>query len=190
MLSEPEFVALNAIYLKKMATAQAIAEVTGLPVEDVAQCFAAAAERGWLMEMPPGGAMLLEEGIAQVLAHYREAHAQLRTDPALAQWYEGFEQLNTRFIAAVSDWQRGEGDERAQRRLLQAAERLARDIGQLVPRLPRYATYARRLERSMDKIDAGERDFVCKPTVDSVHNIWFEFHEDILAVLGRSRDNT
>jgi hypothetical protein len=24
--------------------------------------------------------------------------------------------------------------------------------------------------------------------VDSIHNIWFEFHEDILTLLGRPRD--
>jgi hypothetical protein len=42
----------------------------------------------------------------------------------------------------------------------------------------------------MDLVDQGRREFVCKPTLDSVHNIWFEFHEDILAVLGRPRDTT
>ena len=26
------------------------------------------------------------------------------------------------------------------------------------------------------------------PSVDSVHNIWFEIHEDILTLLGRPRD--
>ena len=36
----------------------------------------------------------------------------------------------------------------------------------------------------------GLREYVCKPTIDFVHNIWFEFHEDFLAVLGRPRDMT
>ncbi len=90
----------------------------------------------------------------------------------------------------MTEWQQTEGDERVERRLLQAAERLVKDIGQWVPRIPRYAAYARRFEHSMDRVDQGQRDFVCKPTIDSVHNIWFEFHEDILAVLGRPRDTT
>ena len=124
------------------------------------------------------------------LTHYRTAYAGVRADAAVLGWYENFEALNTRFIAAVSEWQRTEGDERVERRLLQAAGRLARDIAQLVPQIPRYASYPQRLERSIDRVDSGERDFVCKPTVDSVHNIWFEFHEDILAVLGRPRDTT
>jgi hypothetical protein len=160
-----------------------------LPSDAVTHRLAAAAEQGWLMDLP-SGAMLLEEGIAQVVATYRDAYAAVRADPAVLKWYENFETLNTRFIAAVSEWQRSEGDERVERRVLQIAERLANDIAALVPQIPRYAAYPRRLERSMDKVDAGERDFVCKPTVDSVHNIWFEFHEDILAVLARPRDTT
>ena len=189
MLSDNDFIALNAIYLKKMATAATIAEATALPVDIVAQRIATAAEQGWLMDLP-SGAMLLEEGIEQILAYYRDTYASVRIDAAVLKWYENFETLNTRFIAAVSEWQRTEGDQRVERRLLQTAERLAKDIVQLVPRIPRYASYPQRLQRSMDKVDSGQRDFVCKPTVDSVHNIWFEFHEDILAVLGRPRDTT
>lgn len=189
MLSDTDFAALNAIYLKKMASAPTIADATGLSPEVAAQRLAAAADEGWIMSLPEG-AMLLAEGTAQVLAYYRENYAAVRADPAAAAWYENFETLNARFIGAVTEWQKTEGDERVERRLLQAAERLARDIGQLVPRIPRYKAYVRRFERSMDRVDQGQRDFVCKPTIDSVHNIWFEFHEDILAVLGRPRDTT
>jgi hypothetical protein len=189
MLSETDFIALNAIYLKKMATAAAVVEATGLPPESVDASFASAAEQGWIMDMP-SGAMLLEQGTQEVLAYYREAYASVRADAPATRWYANFELLNTRFIAAVTEWQKTEGDERVQRRLLQIAERLAKDIRQLVEQIPRYLSYPLRIERSMDKVDAGERDFVCKPTVDSVHNIWFEFHEDILAVLDRPRDTT
>jgi len=189
MLTDSDFIALNAIYLKKMATAETIAEVTGLSADSVAERLAVAAQQGWIMNLPTG-AMLLDGGMQQVLDHYRERYAAIRTDPALDKWYRAFEELNVRFIAAVSEWQTSEGDERVERRLLQIAERLARDIGQLQRKIERYASYVRRFERSMERVDAGERDFVCKPTIDSVHNIWFEFHEDILAVLGRPRDTT
>ena len=189
MLCDNDFIVLNAIYLKKMAAAQTIAEATALPVDIVSQRLAAAVEQGWLMDLP-SGAMLLDQGIEQILAFYNDAYASVRTDPAVVRWYQNFEMLNTRFIAAVSEWQRTEGDPRVERRLLQTAERLAKDIIQLVPQIPRYTSYPQRLQRSIDKVDSGQRDFVCKPTVDSVHNIWFEFHEDILAVLGRPRDTT
>jgi hypothetical protein len=189
MLSDSTFVTLNAIYLKKMAFAQTIADVTGLPPDVVAQRLAAAIDEGWIMDLPTG-AMLLTEGTGQVLAYYREAYAAVRADAATMKWYENFEVLNRRFIGLVTEWQKTEGDERVEHRLLQAAGKLAKDIGQLVPRIARYAAYVHRFERSMDLVDQGHRDYVCKPTLDSVHNIWFEFHEDILAVLGRPRDTT
>lgn len=189
MLSDHEFAILNGIYLKKMATAAMLAEITGLPEAQVDEHLAAAADRGALLATP-GGAMLLEGGTAAVLEHYRQAYAPTRGEPELAAWYEAFEPINTRFIGQVTEWQQSDGDDRTERRLLQTARRLARDIQALVPRIPRYAAYASRFERAMERVDQGLREFVCKPTVDSVHNIWFEFHEDILAVLGRPRDTT
>jgi hypothetical protein len=189
MLSDNAFVVLNAVYLKKMADVASIAEITALPTETVAVSLDAASQAGWLFAMPTG-AMLMPDGTAQVLDYYATAYSATRADPAMLAWYERFETINSRFIGLVTEWQKTEGDERVERRLLQTAERLMRDIGTLVPRIPRYAAYVRRFQRSMDLVDQGQRDFVCKPTLDSVHNIWFEFHEDLLAVLGRPRDTT
>jgi len=189
MVSDDEFSVLNALYLKKMATAVTIADITTMPAKEVAGLLEKAAAEGFSIALPDG-AMLLPEGTQAVLEYYRSKYAQLRNEPALRQWYEDFELLNSRFIAAVTDWQKSDGDERVERKLLQCAERLSRDIAQLVPGLPRYAQYLQRFERSMERVDQGQRDYVCKPTLDSVHNIWFEFHEDILAVLGRPRDTT
>jgi hypothetical protein len=189
MLSDSDFAMLNAIYLKKMATPETIADVTGLSLDTVNQRMAGAVEHEWIIVLPTG-AMLLAEGTKEVLGYYRVRYAQDRLNAAVVKWYENFEALNARFIGLVTEWQQSDGDERVERRLLQSAEKLARDIGQLVPRIARYQAYVRRFERSMDLVDRGQRDFVCKPTIDSVHNIWFEFHEDILAVLGRPRDTT
>jgi hypothetical protein len=190
MLSDLDFNVLNAIYLKKMATPETIADVSGQPIEAVEETLARASDREWTMTLPTGALMLLTDGTREVLAYYHERYAADRTDAELLHWYESFEVLNARFIGLVTEWQHSEGDERVERRLLQAADRLSRDIAQLVPHIPRYESYVRRFERSMDLVDQGQRDFVCKPTIDSVHNIWFEFHEDILAVLGRPRDTT
>lgn len=190
MLTETEFLVFNAVYLKKMVAAPQIVEMTGIGADDVARCLEDATTRGWVMDMGADGVMVLDDGATEVLKHYAEAYVQQRKDPAMTAWYHGFEALNLRFIAAVTQWQESDGDSTAERRLLQAAERLAKDIALLMPAIPRYAGYVGRLESSMEKVDLGERDFVCNPTVDSVHNVWFEFHEDILTVLGRKRDTT
>jgi hypothetical protein len=189
MLSDDDFAVLNAIYLKKMATVATISDITSLPADDVNARLEKAAGLDQIFNLPDG-AMLVTEGTTAVVAYYTERYAALRTQASMLQWYEDFETLNSRFIATVTDWQKSDGDERLERKLLQCAERLAKDIGQLLPAIPRYTGYVRRFERSMDLVDQGKRDYVCKPTIDSVHNIWFEFHEDILAVLGRPRDTT
>ncbi len=189
MLSDTDFAILNAIYLKKMAMGQTIAEVTALAPELVADRLEAAANAAQVLLLPTG-AMLLEDGTTAVLATYRDTYAAIRTEPDLLQWYENFEIINSRFIAQVSEWQTTDGDERIERKLLQSAERLTRDLAALLPRIPRYAQYIARFNKGMERVDQGLREYVCKPTLDSVHNIWFEFHEDILAVLGRPRDTT
>lgn len=189
MLSENDFAIFNAIYLKKMATPDTIADVAGLEADQVHRQLDAATEAGLVLSMP-GGAMLLEGGTAAVLAYYHDTYAEVRTRPEVLHWYERFEVINSRFIGQVTEWQQSDGDERMERRLVQTAERLTRDLEDLLSAVPRYTHYQRRFQRSMDLVDQGKRDYVCKPTIDSVHNIWFEFHEDILAVLGRPRDTT
>jgi hypothetical protein len=189
MLSDTDFAVLNAIYLKKMATGETIAEVTGLAPDLVGERLEAAVNTMQVLLMPTG-AMLLEDGTSAVLATYRDTYAAVRTEPEVLQWYESFETINSRFIAQVSEWQTTDGDERIERKLLQTAERLTRDLAALLPRIPRYARYIARFGLGLERVDQGLSEFVCKPTIDSIHNIWFEFHEDILAVLGRPRDTT
>lgn len=189
MLTDEDFTILNALYLKKMATAATVAEVIGLPAERVVERLAAAADAQWVLDMPDG-AMLLPAGTEKVLAYYAATYTPLRAQPELPAWYAAFEVINAKFIAQVSEWQQTQGDEKAEQRLLRTAQRLVRDIGALVPGIPRYANYVRRFEHGIEQVDRGQHDFVCKPTIDSVHNIWFEFHEDILTVLGRPRDTT
>jgi hypothetical protein len=71
---------------------------------------------------------------------------------------------------------------------MKTVERLMKFLEEIIPSIPRYESYVRRFANSISLVDRGDRDYVCKPTIDSVHNIWFEFHEDILSVLGRPRD--
>jgi hypothetical protein len=47
--------------------------------------------------------------------------------------------------------------------------------------------YAGRLAAAYDRALAGETDFVSGVRVDSYHTVWHELHEDLLRVLGRTR---
>jgi hypothetical protein len=130
----------------------------------------------------------LPEGTSAVHDYYRTAYEPMRSNEAVLTWYERFETINEQFIKQVSEWQSADCDERIQSRLIKTIERLSKNLQELIPLIPRYENYLNRFSASVARIDEGEREFVCKPTIDSVHNIWFEFHEDILSVIGRPRD--
>lgn len=53
--------------------------------------------------------------------------------------------------------------------------------------LGRLQLYAARLEEAMTRIAAGGHDFIASPRVDSYHTIWFELHEDLIHLAGRTR---
>ena len=187
LLEDEPFLVLNAVYLCKMATPAHAADVTGLEVPRVGAIFAAAEADGSLVDLG-GQAMLSDRGRERVLAYYDEKYAPARAGGTVPEWYDRFETVNTQFIKLVTDWQQTDGDERVQERLIRLVERHIAALRVLTAEIPRYETYAARIEDGLAKIDAGQREFVCRPTVDSVHNVWFEFHEDILAVIGRPRE--
>ena len=66
-------------------------------------------------------------------------------------------------------------------------ERLKRIAGALGEHDPRFLRYSERFEAALDRVDLGEREYLSSPALESVHNIWFEFHEDLLRSLGKAR---
>ena len=61
-------------------------------------------------------------------------------------------------------------------------------IGPLVAGLPRLAAYDARLHAAATAvIDDGR--YVASPRVDSYHGIWFELHEDLIRLAGRTRED-
>lgn len=188
MINESAFLVLNAIYLKKMGANEQIAAISGLPLDEVRGLTETFSVDEKLFEMPDG-VMLMPSGTDAVLEYYRETYREFRDLPEATRWYERFETVNQRFIALVSEWQQLR-DEKTEDRMFQQVAKLIKQLGEIVGRIPRYGEYIRRFENSMGLVDRGDKQYVCSPSVDSVHNVWFEFHEDILAVLGRPRDTT
>ncbi len=187
MLDEDAFLVLNALYLKKMASTGDLAAISGLSADQVRAMASGFAEREWLLDME-GDLLIQPDGMAQVQEYYRDAYSDLVQREEMQRWYERFETINAQFIKHVTDWQQTGGDPKAQDRLIATVERLVKLVGGVSHLVPRYAGYIRRFERSVEIVDRGDAEFVCSPTVDSLHTIWFEFHEDFLAVLGRPRD--
>ena len=147
-----------------------------------------AAASGDLLMIAEGRHLLLPEGTSAVQEYYRITYEAMRSNETVLAWYGRFEPINDQFIKQVSEWQSTDGDERIQSRLIKTVERLSKYLQEITPLIPRYENYLNRFGASVAKIDEGQKEFICTPTIDSVHNIWFEFHEDILSVIGRPRD--
>jgi hypothetical protein len=185
-LNDTDFLVLLSAHLNKMAGPDAIAAATELDRTTVDDVLSRASDAG--LGMTAGAQYLLfPDGSQAVLDYCNRTYAHLRTEDLFA-WYERFETVNTQFIKLVTEWQTTGGDKDVEGKILKVVERLIRAIEKLVPEIPRYAHYVRRFTTGIGNVDAGDVSYVVTPTKDSIHNVWFEFHEDILSVLGRPRD--
>jgi len=185
-VNDETFEILNAVYLRKIGTADAVAECTERDPALVRSVLAAESEAGTVEDLG-GQFMLSEEGTREVLEGYEERYADLRKDSDVEGWYQRFETLNTQFLQTISAWQTSGEDEGLLDKLLKLISRQIRALGSITATVPRYRIYEARFARSLDLVEAGKKEYISSPTTDSLHNIWFEFHEDILTLLGRPR---
>jgi len=57
----------------------------------------------------------------------------------------------------------------------------------IASKIRRYAAYRTRLDRALSAAQSGDQRFVTSPRVDSYHSVWFELHEDLIRLAGRTR---
>ena len=53
--------------------------------------------------------------------------------------------------------------------------------------MTRLPSYLDRLDRAAAAIDDGDGRFVASPMLDSYHTVWFELHELLIRLAGRTR---
>jgi hypothetical protein len=200
VLSRSDYCVLNVVALKKMASAAALASVTGLPASQVTDRLEFLAALG-LVETMAGSALPSDSAEAALTESAAEHYAALRADPAVIALADGFEDVNTRLLAAMSAWQQVDiggqkvandhADSAYDDRIITRIDRLVQRLEPLLDALSRYdqrfAGYRQRFAAALGAIDEGRHELVSSPTADSVHTIWFEFHEDLLRTLGRAR---
>jgi pyruvate,orthophosphate dikinase len=61
-------------------------------------------------------------------------------------------------------------------------------IGPLIEGLPRLAAYQRRLDAAAAAAAGGDGMYIASPRVDSYHGVWFELHEDLIRLAGKTRE--
>jgi pyruvate, orthophosphate dikinase len=148
-----------------------------------------------------GGALKLSDlGEAEGASLLQADRARCGPDRALAV-LDGFVPLDRRVKAAVTAWQlRDLGGQQVVNDhadavydaavLADLATMQAQVVGWLASvddASGRLAGYRRRLARAAAAIAAGDTRFVASPRVDSYHAVWFELHEELIRLSGRSR---
>lgn len=181
-MTDPSVLVLLATRLRSRAAAEAVggtfAELGGDPDEFAALLGEAERLEQVRCRGEEARRSLTGAGEAELAAHLAaEATRVGRADLGTA--YEAFLPLNREFLAAVS-----EGKPLAEIEAL--VTRLQPILDALVARLDRFAAYQHRLAAAVDAA-ADDADWVASPLIDSVHTIWFELHEHLLATLGRNR---
>lgn len=193
--------ALHGLAIKRHATAEAVAELTGLPPETAAAELAAAVGTGRAVEVREALTLTPLARVALAASYDRDCGA-LRDDPAFVEAYHAFERINPDLKQIITDWQtvevRGERrpndhsdagyDDKVIDRLSDLHERAERVVAKLAQRLPRMKRYGDKLEAALDKAEGGDSAWVSDIHRDSYHTVWFELHEDLLRLMGRERE--
>jgi hypothetical protein len=198
-LDEDAFAVLNAVVLKKSATADILAASTGVAPSAVARIVGELVDAGYLVDL--GGQVMPDDSAVDTVKSYNEAHwSGLRGQPEVERWHQRFEHVNDLMLAAIDAWQQvrvgGEKirndhtdaayDDKIISRIdgiIAKAEELLRQLGK---RVPRFNRYPERFEAAMNQVEQDRR-YISDPRVESVHNVWFEMHEDIFLLLGKER---
>jgi hypothetical protein len=199
-LATTDYDVLNVVALKKMATAEAIAADCGLAAAAVEPVLAALADQG-LLVAAGGAALPTDEAVPALAAAAARRYADLRADAAIAPLVTRFETVNAQLLETMSAWQQvavggrkvandhtdADYDGKVITRIDRLVQRLQPLLDGLAAHDPRFATYGRRFAAALDGIERGDHELVSSPVRDSVHTVWFEFHEDLLRTLGRDR---
>jgi hypothetical protein len=176
--ADSEFETLHLARIRSLVPAEALGDISDL------------LENG-LLTVTPRGCMLTPAGFErheELLARWRNMIDGAR----LATTYERFLAVNQPVKDLCSRWQvEGKDDEALFMTVEDLSEILDR-AGSALRRaagvVPRFGTYPPRLQAALDAAREGDGRFITDPRVDSIHNVWFECHEDYLLSLGRSRE--
>jgi hypothetical protein len=195
MLDADRFAVLHAVRVSGLADGERLARATGLEPTRVVETAAALVEAELLgrRDLPRGGGWIVT---AAGGARDREELGE-RLDSgaraAVGEGYEGLLRINASFKELCTVWQSAASAAGGDARDAFASElaELGGDAGEAADRAaigaPWFGFYRRRIEAACEGFAAGDDRLLLSPSVDSVHTVWAESHEDFLVTLGRER---
>jgi len=193
---------VRAIGIKGVATADALASaVPGRPA-DITAALSDLVDRG-LVAVSGGGYRLTGAGTQRLGELVADERATIGTDAAEAILDELLA-LDRDVKEVVTAWQLRASTAAAEPVLndhtdpdydasvLARLERLALEadswLASVERRSPRIGRYRARLAAATQAAANGDTRYVASPRVDSFHGAWFELHEDLILLAGRTRE--
>jgi pyruvate, orthophosphate dikinase len=190
---------VRTLLIKGFVTPDLLAPALGIDPEQTAEHLDRLVADG-VAELNGGMFRLSEDGRAMALdrlAQDRERWGSAAAEAAL----DGFLALDGRVKTIVTAWQMREVDGQQtfndhtdatydQGVLADLAALHAEAmtwVDPLTAGFPRLASYASRLEAAAGRAAAGEGAYIASPRVDSYHGVWFELHEELILLAGRTR---
>ena len=190
---------LRSIAIKGFASAQAVADAVLATLDDV-QAAIDQAIVDELVVSAAGAYKLTAHGTERVAALMADERSTWGADNATAA-LDAFLELDHRMKDTVTAWQLRDAEAQVLNDHADAAydqdvlDRLAALHADTVAWLashetgcPRLADYRVRLGTAVEAARAGDHRYVASPRVDSYHGIWFELHEDLIQLAGRTRE--
>jgi pyruvate,orthophosphate dikinase len=187
---------LRLAALKGRASVDILADALAIPADAATSHYLPLCERG-LCARSGSGFVVTPAGRATIKTLLEEERRG--ADPAaVVALYEDFCAFNAELKQTMTAWQlRREGvpndhadaayDHAVLQRLLDLHARVAPLLRRLPQLSPRLAGYAERLARAAARIASGDTGYVARIIHDSYHTVWFELHEDLIALAGLSR---
>jgi pyruvate,orthophosphate dikinase len=191
---------LATLSIKGFGTEAALADAHFATADEVRALLDALVDDG-LAEAAPGGSVrLTANGKAtanDLFAGERQAWGTERAAAAL----DAFLGLDERMKATVTAWQMRdvEGspvlndhtDPGYDARVLDQLAAVHADalgwLRSIDAPVVRFTTYGARLDRAARLAADGDGRYMASPRVDSYHSVWFELHEDLILLAGRTR---
>jgi pyruvate,orthophosphate dikinase len=186
---------LQVLCLKGRATHEAL----GAAVEADATSAMAELEAAGLVESTKLGYRATDLGRNRADELY--AYEREQAGAVIDDVYESFVPIDDDIKQIVTDWQMrqvgGEltvndhsdsrHDERVIARLRRTDAKVSTTLAPLSDALNRFDLYPRRLRRALTLIGEGDHSMLAAPLKDSYHTVWFELHEELIILSGRSR---
>ena len=196
--SHPRFRVHHALRIKGFVKVENIAELAGLPQDEVLDHLHAMQEAGQTNYRETRGLwQLTQDGRDAHLKALEEDVCRPGFREGLAEKYHRFLEMNELFKALCADWQLRDGqpndhcdaayDEDCIKRLGVLDDEAQPICHAFADVAKRFDGYAARLTGSRTALEAGDTRMLTGVMCGSYHDVWMELHEDLLLTQGIDR---